>query len=81
MTKETVGRKREPPRHHHAVAKVEKDGLAMIDAYLPAGSTERRVATVGGAAIGALLAAALLGVGPAALAGAAGYLVYHETAR
>ncbi|HTS77994.1 MAG TPA: hypothetical protein VMG40_17405 [Bryobacteraceae bacterium] len=80
MTRATVGRKREPPRHH-AVAKVEKDGLALVDTYLPAGSTERKVATVGGAAIGALLAAALLGVGPAALAGAAGYLVYHDTAR
>lgn len=80
MTRTTVGRKREPPRHH-AVAKVEKDGLALIDTYLPAGSTERRVAKVGGAAIAALLAAALVGVGPAALAGAAGYLVYHDTAR
>jgi len=79
MTKATVGRKREPPRHHE-VAKVEHDGLA-IDSYLPEGSTERRVASVGGAAIAALLAAAIIGVGPAALAGAAGYLVYHETAR
>lgn len=79
MTKATVGRKREPPKHH-AIAKVDKDGLAMIATYLPEGSTERKVATVGAAALGALLAAALLGVGPAALAGAAGYLVYHETA-
>ena len=80
MTKATVGRKREPPRHP-AITKIDKHGLAMVENYLPAGSTERTVATVATAAVGALLAAALLGVGPAALAGAAGYLVYHEAAR
>lgn len=80
MTKATVGRKREPPKHH-AIAKVEKDGLAMVATYLPEGSTERKVAGVTAAAVGALLAAAVLGVGPAALAGAAGYLVYQQSAR
>jgi hypothetical protein len=94
MTRETVGRKREQHLHgnkvasqpgHRAIAKgekakVEKDGLAVMDTYLPAGSTERKVAGVGAAVVGALLAAAILGVGPAALAGAAGYVVYHEAA-
>jgi len=78
MTKHTMGRKREPGAHH-AITKVERGGLGMIESYLPAGSTERTVAGVAAAAVGALLAAALLGVGPVALAGAAGYLVYHET--
>ena len=81
MTKATVRRKREPPPKHHVIAKANNDGLAMVENYLPAGSTERTVAGVAAAAVGALLAAALLGVGPAALAGAAGYVVYHEAAR
>jgi len=46
---------------------------------LPAGSRERAAAGIAAAAGGALLAAVVLGVGPAALAGAAGYLVYRET--
>lgn len=79
MTKARAGKKGVAPVHH-ATAKVEKDGLAMVATYLPEGSTERKVATVGAAVAGALLAAAVLGVGPAALAGAAGYLVYQETA-
>jgi len=80
MTKATVRRKREPIKHH-AMPKVETDGLAMMESYLPEGSPQRKVAGVTAAALGALLAAAVFGVGPAALAGAAGYMVYHETAR
>lgn len=54
---------------------------SMLESYLPAGSRERTAAKIAAAAGGALIAAAVLGVGPAALAGAAGYLVYRETHR
>jgi len=76
MTRATVGRKREPLRH--AGVKHEKGGLDIVKAYLPPGSAERTAAEVGGAMVVALLAAAVIGVGPAALAGAAGYLVYRD---
>lgn len=58
-----------------------RDLRSMLDAYLPEGSRQRGVAKVAAAAAGALVAAAVIGVGPAALAGAAGYLVYRETHR
>jgi len=58
-----------------------KEALSMVESCLPAGSRQRRVAKIAAAAGGALVAAAVLGVGPAALAGAAGYLVYRETHR
>jgi len=54
-----------------------KDGFA-VESWLPAGSPQRTTAEIVAAAGGALIAAAVLGVGPAALAGAAGYLVYRE---
>jgi len=80
MTKKTAATKRESASRH-AIARGNKHGPALVESYLPAGSTERTVAGVASAALGALLLAALIGVGPAALAGAAGYVVYHETAR
>jgi len=79
MTRETVGKKRESARH--AVAKRDKGGLERVESYFPPGSPQRAAAGIGAAAVGALLAAAVLGVGPAALAGAAGYLVYREAYR
>ncbi|HTW31433.1 MAG TPA: hypothetical protein VMD76_07125 [Candidatus Sulfotelmatobacter sp.] len=78
MTKEKTGTKTESSRHH---AVTRHDGFELVESYLPAGSAQRAAAGVTAAAAGALLAAAVLGVGPAALAGAAGYLVYHETHR
>jgi hypothetical protein len=82
MTRRTVGRKRAVSRHvSKPVVKHVNDLSAVIDAYLPAGSRERNLAKVAAAAGGALIAAAVLGVGPVALAGAAGYLVYRETRR
>lgn len=70
------------PRKSSAASGAEQPRLvAMLDSYLPAGSRERTVAKIAAAAGGALVAAAVLGVGPAALAGAAGYLVYRETHR
>lgn len=82
MTKLTEGRKRAMPRHVHKTAITPgKNGFAMVENYLPAGSPQRATAEIATAAVGALIAAALLGVGPAALAGAAGYMVYRETHR
>ena len=54
------------------------DGLAAIESLLPTGSWQRATVGVAAAAGGGLLAAALVGVGPAALAGAAGYVAYRE---
>jgi len=73
MNKETVERK----RAHHAVHKTDK-GFDIVKTYLPTGSPQRAAAGIAAAAGGALIAAAVFGAGPAALAGAAGYLVYHE---
>lgn len=79
MIKATGRKRKEPGIVHRPAARDHKTGIATLGNYLPAGSTERTAAEIGVAAVGALLAAALLGVGPAALAGTAGYLVYHET--
>jgi len=73
-----AARKRKEPGIVH---RDHKTGLALFESYLPAGSTQRTAAEVAGGVAGALLVAALIGVGPAALAGTAGYLVYHETHR
>jgi len=78
MTRETMGRKSRASGHR-AVAK--HGAFEMVKSYLPAGSTQRTAAGIGAAAFAALLAAAVVGVGPAALAGAAGYVVYHEIHR
>ena len=77
MTKATVGKKTELSRHR-TVPKHDKNGLELVKSYLPAGSPQRAAVSIGAAAGGALLAAAVFGAGPAALAGAAGYLMYHE---
>ena len=82
MIKKTAVRKSTKPGKMHKVA-IErgKNGFAAVESYLPAGSPQRAAAGIAAAAGGALLAAAVLGVGPAALSGAAGYVVYHETCR
>jgi len=78
MTKLTTARRKATSGHlHKAVIAHGKDGFA-IESWLPAGSPQRATAEIVTAAAGALIAAAVLGVGPAALAGAAGYLVYRE---
>ena len=61
-------------------AKVEsavKEGSETVGSLLKPGSPERVAAGVAAAAGGALLAAATLGVGQTALAGAAGYAAYR----
>jgi len=55
--------------------------LAAIESLLPTGSPQRTVVGVAAAAGSALIAAAVFGLGPAALAGAAGYLAYREMSR
>jgi hypothetical protein len=92
MTKETVGKRKSAKSGnlHKAARKnvkdgfatVEsylKDGYAAVESYLPTGSQQRAAGGIAAAVGGALLAAAAFGVGPAALAGAAGYLAYRET--
>jgi len=79
MTKHTEGRKRATPAHVHKPAIKPAEGL--VESYLPAGSPQRTAAEIAAAAVGALIAAAVLGVGPAALAGTAGYVMYREAHR
>ncbi len=77
MTRAATRKRKEPGIMHTD----HKTGLRMVESYLPAGSTQRTAAEIAAGMGGALLAAAIIGVGPTALAGAAGYLVYRETHR
>ena len=80
MIKKTAGKKSTKSGNLHKAASIRpKHAFAAVESMLPAGSKERTAAGIAAAAGGALLAAVVLGVGPAALAGAAGYLVYRET--
>lgn len=81
MPKQRLSRKNGARRARKPEIKDVKDVMSMVESYLPPGSRQRAVAKIAAAAGGALVAAAVLGVGPAALAGAAGYLVYRETHR
>ena len=54
------------------------EAVSTIESFLPPGSPQRAAVGIAAAAGGALVVASMLGVGPAALAGAAGYLVYRE---
>jgi len=87
MVKETARkRKRAKSRSTHKAANqnaadLSADISARVESLLPAGSPQRAAVGVAAAAGGALLAAAAFGVGPVALAGAVGYLVYRETRR
>ena len=65
-----------PDGLHMMVNKNVKRGLATVDSALPAGSPERAAAVIATAAVGSLVLAAKYGVGPTALAVAAGYLAY-----
>ena len=81
MIKQKAGKRKSAKlgNMHNAGGKNSNDPFAVIDAYLPTGSPQRAVAGIAAAAGGALIAAAMLGAGTAALAGAAGYVVYRET--
>jgi hypothetical protein len=73
MNKETHSVKSGKAAHKHG-----NPAPVTIDDILPAGSWQRVTAGVAAAAGGGLLAAALVGVGPAAIAGTAGYLAYRS---
>jgi len=81
MVKATRRKNTEPRHLQKAAGNNIEHGLEMVASYLPAGSPQRAMAGIAGAIAGVLLAAAVIGVGPTALAGAAGYVVYHETHR
>jgi len=53
-------------------------GIAKVGSLMPEGSWQRTALGVAIAAGGGLVATALIGVGPVAIAGAAGYLAYRE---
>ncbi len=77
MNKESATHKKgiaRKPVHHN----LGQDGIALAESVMPAGSWQRTAAGVAAAAGGGLLAAAMVGVGPAAIAGAAGYLAYRS---
>ena len=75
MNKETIG-KNEKSGTIHKMSR-GKDSFAAAETLLPTGSWQRLTVGVAAAAGGGLLAAAMVGVGPAAIAGAAGYLAYR----
>ena len=77
MSKETSTQSEKSGRTNKAANKQSKEGFAKVEAVLPEGSWQRVAAGVTAAAGGGLIAAAMVGVGPAALAGAAGYLAYR----
>ena len=76
MNKETAG-KHEKSGNARKTNSQLKESFAKAESLLPSGSWQRTAVGVAAAAGGGLLAAALVGVGPAAIAGAAGYLAFR----
>jgi len=68
-------------KNANVVEDVVEEGLATVESLLPSGSPQRAAAGIAAAAGGALVLAAMFGVGPTALAGAAGYLAYRASGR
>jgi hypothetical protein len=77
MNKETAGHSQKSAHIRKVARKHDVAAAVTVEALLPTGSWQRMAAGVAAAAGGGLLAAAVVGVGPAALAGAAGYLAYR----
>jgi hypothetical protein len=77
MNKHTAGPGEKSDSIHRAAHKHAIDPFAKVETMLPEGSWQRTSIGVAAAAGGGLLAAAIVGVGPAALAGAAAYLAYR----
>jgi len=73
MKKATAARHTKSTNGH----KVAHELSTTVESALPTGSWQRVAVGVAAAAGGGLLAATVIGVGPAALAGAAGYLAYR----
>ena len=78
MNKQTVTQNEKSGGIHKTAHKSAEEVSAKAEALLPSGSWQRVVVGVAAAAGGGLIAAAMVGVGPAALAGAAGYLAYRK---
>ena len=72
MNKE-VAMKSHSGKHGH-----KGNGIAKVESALSEGSWQRTALGVAIAAGGGLLATTFIGVGPVAVAGAAGYLAYRE---
>ncbi len=85
MVKEKAGKRKSVRSGNMSAAaskRVVDDGLATtVESLFPTGSPQRVAAGVAVASGSALAAAALFGVGPAALAGVAGYLAYRAMGR
>jgi hypothetical protein len=81
MIKKTAGRRKSTKSGnlHKAARKKVKARSARVASLMPTGSPQRTASDIAAATGGALLAAATIGVGPAALAGVAGYIAYRET--
>lgn len=77
MNKETVNKSRNE-HSNHKTSFTAQEASAAVESLLPKGSWQRVTVGVAAAAGGGLIAAAMVGVGPAALAGAAGYLAYRQ---
>jgi hypothetical protein len=77
MNKKAAGQSAKPGKFKKAARKNTKSRLATLEFPLPAGSRERDAAGFAAAVGSLLLVGATLGVGPAVLAGAAGYLAYR----
>lgn len=77
MNKQTTAKNEGASNIHKAAHAREKAALETVETILPTGSWQRVAVGVAAAAGGGLLAAAAVGVGPAAIAGAAGYLAYR----
>jgi len=56
----------------------KENGIAKVESVLPEGSWQRTALGVTVAAGSGLLLTSLIGVGPVAVAGAAGYLAFRE---
>jgi hypothetical protein len=81
MIKKTAATRKsaKPGNGHKAPSNNGKHASTMVESILPTGSLQRTAAGIAVAAGGALFAASTLGVGPAALAGTAGYLAYRAS--
>ena len=81
MVKRTVKKRKRAGHIRETASRTVKEGIETVEDLMPPGSPQRTAASVGAAAVGALVAAAWLGVGPVALAGVAGYLAYRASGR
>jgi len=79
MKKETAGHSERSAHTHKPAHKIggRHEGSNTAETLMPPGSWQRVALGVAAAAGGGLIAVTVIGVGPAAVAGAAGYLAYR----